>query len=100
MPIPGENLRIDPDRLWGSIHELAEIGPGRVLTGLKRREEGDLLVFADGKGQEFKVARGDIEEQAASPLSLMPANVAEPVSPEEFQNLLAFLLTQRTGEGR
>lgn len=73
---------------------------GRVLTGLKRREEGDLLVFADGKGQEFKVARGDIEEQAASPLSLMPANVAELVSPEEFQNLLAFLLTQRTGEGR
>ncbi len=31
---------------------------GRVLTGLKRREEGDLLVFADGKGRKFKVARG------------------------------------------
>ena len=73
---------------------------GRVLTGLKRREEGEILVFADGKGQEFKVPRSEIEEQATSPLSLMPANVAELVSPEEFQNLLAFLLTQRTGEGR
>jgi len=28
MPAPGENLRINPDRLWDSIHEMAEIGPG------------------------------------------------------------------------
>ena len=28
MPAPGENLRINPERLWDSIHELAEIGPG------------------------------------------------------------------------
>ena len=28
MAAPGENLRINPDRLWDSIHELAEIGPG------------------------------------------------------------------------
>ena len=28
MAAPGENLRINPDRLWDSIHEMAEIGPG------------------------------------------------------------------------
>ena len=28
MSAPGENLRINGDRLWQSIHEMAEIGPG------------------------------------------------------------------------
>jgi len=32
----GENLRINPDRLWASIHELAEIGPG-VAGGSNRQ---------------------------------------------------------------
>jgi len=73
---------------------------GRVLTGLKRREEGDVLVFADVKGQEFKVQKSEIDEQASSPLSLMPANVAEIVPAGDFHDLIAFLLTQRTGEGR
>jgi N-carbamoyl-L-amino-acid hydrolase len=36
MPAPGENLRINPDRLWNSIHELAEIGPG-VAGGNNRQ---------------------------------------------------------------
>lgn len=40
MPTPGENLRIDPDRLWSSIHELAEIGPG-VAGGSNRQTVTD-----------------------------------------------------------
>jgi N-carbamoyl-L-amino-acid hydrolase len=28
MPRPADNLRINGERLWGTIHELAEIGPG------------------------------------------------------------------------
>ena len=36
MPAPSENLRINPDRLWNSIHELAEIGPG-VAGGSNRQ---------------------------------------------------------------
>ncbi|MBN9305020.1 MULTISPECIES: Zn-dependent hydrolase [unclassified Devosia] len=36
MTSPGENLRINPDRLWNSIHELAEIGPG-VAGGSNRQ---------------------------------------------------------------
>ena len=36
MAAPGENLRINPDRLWNSIHELAEIGPG-VAGGSNRQ---------------------------------------------------------------
>ena len=28
MPAPGQNLKINPDRLWDSLMEMAKIGPG------------------------------------------------------------------------
>ncbi len=46
MAAPGENLRIDPERLWSSIHELAEIGPG-VAGGSNRQTVTD----DDAKGR-------------------------------------------------
>ena len=46
MAAPGENLRINPDRLWNSIHELAEIGPG-VAGGSNRQT----LTDDDAKGR-------------------------------------------------
>ena len=46
MPAPGENLRINPDRLWDSIHTLAEIGPG-VAGGNNRQT----LTDDDAKGR-------------------------------------------------
>jgi N-carbamoyl-L-amino-acid hydrolase len=48
MAAPGENLRINPDRLWNSIHELAEIGPG-VAGGSNRQT----LTDDDKKGREL-----------------------------------------------
>jgi putative heme-binding domain-containing protein len=73
---------------------------GKVLTGLQRRVEGDVLVFADTKGQEFRVPKEEIDEQATTVLSLMPGNVAELVPEAEFNDLVAFLLSQKSGEGR
>ena len=46
MPAPGENLRINADRLWDSIHELAEIGPG-VAGGSNRQT----LTDEDARGR-------------------------------------------------
>jgi len=40
MPAPGENLRINGDRLWDSIHEIAKIGPG-VAGGSNRQTVTD-----------------------------------------------------------
>jgi len=40
MPALGENLRIDGDRLWDSIHEIAEIGPG-IAGGSNRQTVTD-----------------------------------------------------------
>jgi N-carbamoyl-L-amino-acid hydrolase len=46
MTSPGENLRINPDRLWDTIHALAAIGPG--IAGGSNRQT---LTDEDGEGR-------------------------------------------------
>jgi N-carbamoyl-L-amino-acid hydrolase len=48
MPAPGENLKINGDRLWDSIHELAKIGPG-VAGGNNRQT----LTDEDSEGRHL-----------------------------------------------
>jgi len=48
MAAPGENLRINGDRLWDSIMEMAKIGPG-VAGGNNRQT----LTDADGEGRHL-----------------------------------------------
>ncbi|SEM59311.1 N-carbamoyl-L-amino-acid hydrolase [Loktanella fryxellensis] len=45
---PGRNLRIDPDRLWDSLDQMAQIGPG-VAGGNNRQT----LTDADGEGRHL-----------------------------------------------
>ena len=40
MSIPGENLKLNGDRLWAMIHELAKIGPG-IAGGNNRQTVTD-----------------------------------------------------------
>jgi len=69
---------------------------GRVVSGLFRREEGALLVLVDPQGKEFTVPKADVEERKQTPLSLMPANVGETITPADFADLATFLLEQKT----
>lgn len=46
MTAPGENLRINGDRLWESIHSIAEIGPG--IAGGSNRQT---VTNEDGEGR-------------------------------------------------
>lgn len=91
---------LDPNRSVDINFRITTIltDEGRVLTGLKRREEGEVLVFVDNKGKEFSLSRSEIDEQRQSPLSLMPANLLEILSPAQLHDLLAYLLqsTQKT----
>jgi N-carbamoyl-L-amino-acid hydrolase len=48
MPSPGENLRINPQRLWDSLMEMAQIGPG--IAGGNNRQT---LTDADGEGRHL-----------------------------------------------
>jgi N-carbamoyl-L-amino-acid hydrolase len=48
MAAPGENLRINGDRLWDSLTKMAKIGPG--IAGGNNRQT---LTDADGEGREL-----------------------------------------------
>ncbi len=48
MTAPAANMRINPDRLWDSIHKMAKIGPG-VAGGSNRQT----LTDADGEGRHL-----------------------------------------------
>ncbi len=48
MPTPGENLRINSERLWDSLMEMAQIGPG-IAGGCNRQT----LTDADGEGRHL-----------------------------------------------
>ena len=68
---------------------------GTVQSGLFRRNEGELEVYASNSGQEFTVSKNDIKEKKASQYTLMPDNFGESISEEDFDALLGFLLTQK-----
>jgi N-carbamoyl-L-amino-acid hydrolase len=48
MAAPGENLRINPDRLWDSLMEMAKVGPG--IAGGNNRQT---LTDEDGEGRDL-----------------------------------------------
>jgi putative heme-binding domain-containing protein len=66
---------------------------GKTLSGLYRREEGALLVFADISGKEFTVAKSDIAQQSISKFTLMPDQFGTIIPPDDFNSLIAYLLT-------
>ncbi|MBI1841643.1 MAG: HEAT repeat domain-containing protein [Verrucomicrobia bacterium] len=73
---------------------------GEVVTGLPRREEGDLAIFANSAGQEFSIAKGTIKERRDSALSLMPENFGEILSVQDFYHLLGYLGQQRSAQAK
>lgn len=68
---------------------------GESVTGLFRREEGELLVLANAAGAEFTVRKADVTERKESSTSLMPGNFGDLLSTEDFLNLLAYLVAQQ-----
>ncbi|WP_224994319.1 PVC-type heme-binding CxxCH protein [Cesiribacter sp. SM1] len=68
----------------------------KVMTGLYRRDEGEVIVFADIGGNEFSVPKKDIAEQKASKYTLMPDHFGNVLSEAEFNNLVAYLLNLKS----
>ena len=66
---------------------------GKAVEGLFLREEGAVFVLADEKGKDVRVPKKDVDERGASPLSPMPANLAEQIPAADFNHLLAYLLS-------
>lgn len=65
-----------------------------VVSGLFRREEGEMLVFIDGTGKEVSIPKKDVVERKESHNSLMPDNFGEMITEKDFNDLIAFLLSK------
>ncbi len=91
---------IDPNRNVDHAFRasLLLLDDGRAVSGLVRREEGNLLVLADAAGKEVSVPKHTIDERHEIDASLMPEGIAGDLPPEDFYDLLAFLLSQRTSQ--
>jgi putative heme-binding domain-containing protein len=66
---------------------------GKVMSGLFRREEGQVIVFADITGKEFSVSKNEIAEQQASKYTLMPDHFGQVLSQDDFNALVKYLLS-------
>src|SRR5688572_20661389 len=87
---------LDPNRNVDQAFRttLLVLKDGEVVSGLFRREEGELVVLAESTGKEISVPRKAIVERRESDTSLMPENFGELLSQEEFDHLMAFLLAR------
>ena len=88
---------IDPNRNVDQAFRVTTLGlrNGQVVSGLLLREEGQVLVLADGQGKEVRIPAAQVEDRTLSQLSPMPGNLADQIPEGDFYNLLAFLLAQR-----
>ena len=68
---------------------------GKVLTGVKVAETETHLTLGDNQGQKHVLARADIDELLASPVSTMPEGLEQRLTEEEFVDLIAFLMSQK-----
>ncbi len=89
---------LDPSRNVDLAFRLMtiETDDGLVLSGFGLREEGQTLTLFDATGQTQRAPLASITSRAVSPLSPMPANVAETMSEDDFCQLLAYLLSLRS----
>jgi putative heme-binding domain-containing protein len=74
--------------------QIVVLKDGDVLSGLFRREEGELLILADSTGKEVSIPKKDIQSRRESETSLMPANFGDIIPEHDFQNLMSFLLSR------
>jgi len=66
---------------------------GEILTGIHTGDEVDgRMKFADQNGRVFFVHPNDIDRRQPSNQSIMPAGLADNLTPQELRDLIAFLL--------
>jgi putative membrane-bound dehydrogenase-like protein len=69
---------------------------GKVRTGVIVEEgPNSTVTVADAQGKTEVLRRADIEERHASPVSLMPDNLHERMTRQEFLDLIAFLIERK-----
>jgi putative heme-binding domain-containing protein len=88
---------LDPNRnvARGFRRSIITLKNGRVMTGLVTAEKGYTVTLVDAEGKPARISTNEIDVRTLSPISPMPANVADKISEQDFYHLLRYLLDQR-----
>jgi len=89
---------LDPNRNVDEAFRMTMVttNDGRVIAGLKLREDGGDLILADSTGREIRIAAADIDEATVSPLSPMASNMLDQIGEKNLPDLLAYLMQRPT----
>jgi putative heme-binding domain-containing protein len=68
---------------------------GKIIQGLKLREEADTIVLADAEGKEVRVKLDEIDEAIEQKVSIMP-EMTKTLTKREMRDLVAYLSTLKT----
>ena len=88
---------LDPNRNVDRAFRLSivTLKDGGVASGLLRREEGGQMVLADITGKESSISQSNVAKREEIDTSLMPPAFGQTIPPADFNDLLAYLLSQR-----
>ena len=85
--IRNPSYAINPDLISYTV----ETKSGQVFTGVLQGD-GPTLTINDSAGNATKLASDDVAHIQASPVSVMPADLAAKMTDEQFRDLIAYLL--------
>jgi putative heme-binding domain-containing protein len=68
---------------------------GEVINGLLSKQTDDYVELTHGVNKVARIPRSEIEEQAASTLSVMPAGLEQQLTAQEFADLVSYLESRR-----
>lgn len=77
---------------------IVETKSGDEYQGVLKQSGADALDLMSGDGKLVRIATGDIELQRGSVLSLMPEGLQAGMSPQEFTDLIDYLVTLKQPE--
>lgn len=88
---------LQPSRSIAPSYEtlLVQLKDGRILTGTKVEENAKTLVIGDKDGKKHTLAQVDIDLRTPQVQSIMPDNLVNQFSAQEFLDLIAFLESQK-----
>jgi putative membrane-bound dehydrogenase-like protein len=84
---------VDPNRNVDEAFRttVVTLADGRVVSGLRVRDDGADIVFVDAGGREVRVRQADIGETVVTPISPMPATVGDQLGEDALPDLIAYL---------
>jgi putative membrane-bound dehydrogenase-like protein len=84
---------LDPSLIIGAAYQATTVATsdGRILSGLLVEDSPARVVLKLPGGKLETIARGDVEEEKVSSLSLMPEDLEKQLQPQEIIDLFAFL---------